>query len=245
MKTYKILSIGNSFSEDAQTYLYRIAAESGIAIKTVNLFIGGCPLSLHYRNMLSECPAYEFQFNGMNTGLRISLKEALLLDDWDVVTLQQVSHDAPFRDTWQPYLSELSAYVRRCQPKAAQWIHETWAYEAGSKRLTEELHFDEPENMLAAIADCCRLAQRDIDAAGIIPCGEAMFEGARAFGRIHRDTFHADLTVGRFLLSCTWIAALLGVDPTTLRVPRLDGEADPSVLRRAAEIAKSVAFRGN
>ena len=45
-----ILSIGNSFSQDAQRYLHRIAKADGCTLNTFNLYIGGCPLSLHYRN---------------------------------------------------------------------------------------------------------------------------------------------------------------------------------------------------
>ncbi len=37
----KILSIGNSFSQDAQRYLYDISKSNGEEIKNVNLYIGG------------------------------------------------------------------------------------------------------------------------------------------------------------------------------------------------------------
>ena len=40
-----ILSIGNSFSQDAQQYLHRIAAADSVALNTFNLMIGGCSLS--------------------------------------------------------------------------------------------------------------------------------------------------------------------------------------------------------
>ena len=47
----KILSIGNSFSQDAQRYLHRLAKNEGVDMKTVNLYIGGCPLRSHYLNI--------------------------------------------------------------------------------------------------------------------------------------------------------------------------------------------------
>ena len=56
-----ILSIGNSFSQDAQRYLHQIAKADGVNIQAFNLYIGGCPLSIHYRNMLSEQPAYTLE----------------------------------------------------------------------------------------------------------------------------------------------------------------------------------------
>lgn len=76
--------------------------------------IRGCTLARHYRNMLAEDAAYGFQINGIPTGLDVSLKQALLSDCWDVVTLQQASHPAPRYETWQPYLSELATVTAVC-----------------------------------------------------------------------------------------------------------------------------------
>ena len=73
----KILSIGNSFSQDAQRYLHRLAKNEGVDMKTVNLYIGGCPLRSHYLNILDDTVAYEFQFNGQPTGLKVSIRQAL------------------------------------------------------------------------------------------------------------------------------------------------------------------------
>ena len=58
-----ILAIGNSFSEDATRYLHNIARADGERINVVNLYIGGCTLDRHYRNMLSGARAYELQCN--------------------------------------------------------------------------------------------------------------------------------------------------------------------------------------
>ena len=53
-----VLSIGNSFSQDAHRYLHAIAKADGVELHTFNLYIGGCSLSRHYRNMLSRERAY-------------------------------------------------------------------------------------------------------------------------------------------------------------------------------------------
>ena len=63
----KILSIGNSFSQDAQHYLHRISVAAEMPIKSVNLYIGGCNLRMHYFNMLENEKAYRFEYNGENT----------------------------------------------------------------------------------------------------------------------------------------------------------------------------------
>ena len=134
-----ILSIGNSFSQDAQRYLHRIARADKVELNTFNLYIGGCPLSLHYQNILSEERRYTLEMNGSSTGFYVSLKEALLNRDWDIVTIQQVSAQSPYYDTYQPYLDKLAEYIRLFVPKAKIVVHQTWAYEQGSRRLHEEL----------------------------------------------------------------------------------------------------------
>ena len=62
-----ILSIGNSFSQDAHRYLHAIAKADGVEMNTFNLYIGGCTLSQHYRNMLSGEEAYTLEMNGQST----------------------------------------------------------------------------------------------------------------------------------------------------------------------------------
>ena len=147
----KILCIGNSFSQDATRYLSRIGKAAGTGIKTVNLYIGGCPLKTHYFNVLEDQPAYAFEFNGENTGIKVSIKTALMSDEWDVVTLQQVSHQAPRYNTYQPYLNELAAYVRKYAPHTKIYMHQTWAYEDGSDRLCKELGYKKSTEMLEDI----------------------------------------------------------------------------------------------
>ena len=75
----KILSIGNSFSEDAQRYLKLIAGANGRELTCVNLYIGGCSLKRHYINLIDNEKSYHYQFGGENTGLMVSIKEVLVL----------------------------------------------------------------------------------------------------------------------------------------------------------------------
>ena len=37
----KVLAIGNSFSQNAMTYLHQIARAAGVDLQCVNLYIGG------------------------------------------------------------------------------------------------------------------------------------------------------------------------------------------------------------
>ncbi len=222
----KVLSIGNSFSQDAQRYLHRLAAGEGVNMKCVNLYIGGCTLRTHYLNMLSNAEAYDFQFNGQSTGIKISISKALASDDWDVVTLQQASHKSYDYASYTPYLEALAEYVRKYCPHAKIYIHETWAYEAGSTRLAST-GFETPEDMLAAARASYANAASAILADGIIPSGDAMLAAVHGgIAKIHRDTFHASLGAGRYLLALTWYRALTGGDIWNNRFDELDEPID-------------------
>ena len=87
----RVLSISNSFGVDATRYLHQIAKAGGDRLEIVTLYIGGCSLERHYRNMLGDKQAYELHYNGQNTGFFVSMQEALLSRKWDVILLQQQS----------------------------------------------------------------------------------------------------------------------------------------------------------
>lgn len=238
-----ILAIGNSFSTDATRYLHRIARRAGEKVTVVNLYIGGCSLERHFRNMLSKGRVYDLQINGESSGFSVSLKEALLNRPWDVVTFQQVSHRSPRYESYQPYLSELSAYVRRLCPKAQQWIHQTWAYERDSEKLTMLMGYQTPEQMTADIVAAYRAAAEAIGAAGVIPSGELMAALLQnGVETVHRDTFHASLGLGRYALALLWYGALTGKDVSEDAFADTDVPLDPReraiAVRCVAELLK-------
>ena len=205
-----ILSIGNSFSQDAQRYLHRIAATDGFELNTFNRFIGGCPLSRHYRNMLSDECAYTLEMNGQSTGFNVSLKGALLNRDWDIITIQQASPKSNCYDTYQPYLNKVVEFVKACVPKAKIAVHQTWAYEQGSERL-QELGYSNHIDMFNNIKDAYENAAKDIDADILIPSGlllqKLISEG---IDKVHRDTFHLSCGVGRYAVGLLWYTILTG-----------------------------------
>lgn len=210
----KILSIGNSFSQDAQRYLHRLALKEGVQLKCVNLYIGGCPLRTHYLNMLDDNVAYDFQFNGQSTGIKVSIRQALVSDNWDYITLQQASHNSAHFGTYTPYIEALAAYVRKYCPKTKLLIHQTWAYETGSEKLAGQ-NFATDAEMFASVEDAYNKAFELISADGLIPAGKAMLTAAQTgIEKIHRDTYHASLGAGRYLLALCWFKYLTGRDIT-------------------------------
>ena len=207
----EVLTIGNSFSQDATRYLHAIARADGEKINVINLCIGGCSLERHYRNMLSGERAYALECNGHNTDFRISLDEALLNRQWDVITLQQASHFSFNEDTYHPYVSALADYVCECSPKAKIYLHNTWAYERDSQRLLEVAKYETPKKMLEDIVKAYSSAAKVINADGIIPSGQLFGKlSENGITNIHRDTFHASRGVGRYALGLLWYKVLTG-----------------------------------
>ena len=211
----KILSIGNSFSQDAQRYLFKLAKKAGDTFKTVNLDIGGCSLRRHYLNALEDKADYAFEYNGDYPGLLVSMKQLLISDEWDVITFQQASHFSAHYETYTPYLEYLAEYVKKYCPHAKIYIHQTWAYEDGSERLRDIGGYDSADEMFEHIREAYARAAQSIHADGIIPSGQAMLNATKmGIDKIHRDTFHASLGAGRYLVALTWYKALTGKDIT-------------------------------
>ena len=233
-----ILAIGNSFSQDATRYLQAIARSQGEKWNVVNLYIGGCSLEQHYRNMLRENEAYGLQINGNLSGFYVSLKEALLNRPWDVITLQQASHYSAFYHTYQPYLNELVAYVRKLCPKAKVYIHQTWAYEAGSQKL-ESVSFPTPEAMFAEVEKAYAQAAADICADGIIPSGKLMLQLSE-HTTVHRDTFHASLGIGRLALGLLWYTTLSGQRIADCTFRDTDEPVDEALVATAIALVESL-----
>ena len=236
-----ILSIGNSFSQDAQRYLHRIAKADGFDLKTFNLYIGGCPLSLHYRNMISEERAYMLEMNGESTEFKVSLKDALLNRNWDVVTVQQVSNQSPYYETYQPYLNKIVEYVRLCVPKAKIAIHQTWAYEQDSQRLNIELGYKVHTDMFKDIREAYDKASKAIDVDFIIPSGE-LFQKLITSGieKVHRDTFHASLGLGRYALGLLWYKMLTGNDVINNTFSNFDEEVPQTEIKIAKKCVEEI-----
>lgn len=241
MKTINVLSIGNSFSQDAQRYLHELAKSEGVPMETVNLFIGGCPLERHFRNMVGDRRDYTLQVDGHSAeGFSMSIDEALTARNWDVITLQQASHFSYQEDSYFPYIEELADYVRSCCPKAKLLIHQTWGYETGSERVINH-GFQTYDEMFAEVKRCYDKAAEAIGADGILRCGEALqYALHHGVEKVHRDTFHAGLGLGRFILALVWYGYITGNDVDNVKFDAFDVEVTEAEYKVALEAAASV-----
>lgn len=236
MSKINVLSIGNSFSQDAQRYLHDLAKSEGVSLETVNLYIGGCSLETHFRNMKGEKKAYNLEINGHSAeGFYVSIKEALLARNWDYITLQQASHFSYKEDTYQPYAKLLADEIRVYCPRAKLLIHQTWGYESNSNRILEH-GFTMYDEMFVKVKQCYDKMASEIQADGIIPSGAAFMNALKnGIEVIHRDTFHAKLGVGRFILALVWYKYITGNAIDQIHFCEFDEEIDPQSYRFAIE----------
>ncbi len=214
----KILSIGNSFSQDAHKFLHKLAKAHNLDICTTNLYIGGCSLSRHFENFLSDLPEYDLEINGDEPLSKISFSKALSDGEYDVVTLQQVSGLSGIFDSYCPYLEKLAEAVRHYQPNSRIMFHQTWSYETDSAHPDFKNYGDNQKRMFREIKKASEAASRLIGAE-LIKTGTAVqklrdsvpeFDYANGGISLCRDGFHLTYDYGRFLAAAVWFKALTG-----------------------------------
>ena len=235
----KVLAIGNSFSQDATTYLHQAAAAQGIDLKAVNLYIGGCSLETHWRNWLQDEAAYELQINGEATAEKVSIRHILSEGGWDAIVTQQASHDSGWRDTYEPFLGHLVQVLRREAPTARLFLQETWAYEKDSDHWAfHRYHRDQQEMYERLRANYAAEAQAH--GLTLIPCGDVIqrlralppFDVSNGGLSLCRDGFHMSLDLGRYTLALVWLKTICGVSVAgNPYVPENGGPAADSLLR--------------
>ena len=176
-KEIKLLNVGNSFSWSLSPYLANMVEHEG-KHKLVHWHCsaGGCELRRHWRyvELYEKNGEQSYVWDRTEDGkeIKISLKEALQKEQWDVITVQQASHESWRPEYYQPYGSKLVEYIHQYAPQATLFIQQTWAYRADSPRLTSEWHITQQE-MYDRLTDAY---QRFSDEMGLplIPVGKAV-----------------------------------------------------------------------
>lgn len=212
----KILSIGNSFSQDSTALLQLLTDK----ITARNLYIGGCSLDMHAANTENDAAKYELQENGekMQNAL-VGVKEALISDKWDYITVQQVSGRSGVYESFYPYLGELLDYVRKYSD-AEIVLHETWSYEIGSGHPDFAIYNSDREQMAQAIKETYEKVSAK-ENLRIIRVGEAVqnlrakpsFDYKNGGLSLTRDGFHLSLSYGRLLAASVWCKFFTGEIP--------------------------------
>lgn len=185
----RLLTIGNSFADDATHYLPQLAEAAGKKVIILRANLGGHSLEQHaeylraFRNDPNSPAGRPYVWRGANlppfaTAIpskrdKSSLPELLTALPWDYVTIQQVSTLSHRPETYEPHATDLIAAIRRYAPQAKVLVHQTWAYRADhpwfapGKRMTLEKMFTGLDEAYSKLAERHSL--------GVIPVGDAFW----------------------------------------------------------------------
>ena len=214
----KVLSIGNSFSQDAHKWLYKLANVNGVDLETANLYIGRCSLETHWKNFEENSALYDYEVNGNAAERKISISDALNLEKWDIVTVQQVSGLSGDYESYEPYLTSLVSVIKAILPDVKIYFHQTWAYETDSTHPAFEKYGKNQAEMHNCIKSVSEKAAQSIGA-DIIPSGTVIqtlrntvpeFDYKNGGVSLCRDGFHLSLDYGRFAAAATWLHTFTG-----------------------------------
>lgn len=172
-KSVKLLTIGNSFSANATRFLTDIVKSRGLQLIHQPIVVGGASLELHW----SRAAAHEKDSQDP-AGLygKRSLKQELMAQAWDYVTIQQASIKSHNIETYRPFAKRLQEYIQQHAPTAKLLMHQTWAYRVDDPRFSVQKH-GEPATqteMYEQLRTSYRTIGQEIGA-GIIPVGDAFY----------------------------------------------------------------------
>lgn len=232
--TVSVLAIGNSFSNNARSLLRKITESvPGCKVVIGSADIGGCYLEKHAKLIKDSETLGVKPYRGK------TLKELLTSREWDVVTIQQVSHKSFKWDSYQPYADEIVAYIKTNAPTAEIVIHQTWAYAPNCKRLDGwNMKY---EDMHAGVTNCYYKLSEYYGGMRILKSGEAMYESHKKNPDIDlwnkNDRFHANKN-GCYLTGCVWFGELFGISPE--KVTWKPGGMSEDVAKKLRAAAASV-----
>ena len=217
-KTLKVLAIGNSFSVDAMEHLWNILMRMGYDdVFLGNLYIGGYSIDTHWGNIRDDLSAYQYYTNDMGAWKvknETKLSTALLSQEWDVITIQQVSQNSGMPET-MGNLQNVLDYVKANMPNkdAKIYWHMTWAYQQNTTHSGFPNYGSNQMNMYNAITGAVESTiktNKDID--GFIPSGTTIQNMRTSYlgDTLTRDGYHLSEGLGRYAAAMTWAKYITG-----------------------------------
>ena len=243
-KSVKLLTIGNSFADNAMDPLPELAGAGGKELTVFRANLGGHSLGQHAGYLLAyekdaadpKGRAYKRRAHPV-TGEKkdFSLREALESMDWDVVTIQQASPQSFKPETYQPHAGILIDYIRKYAPKAEILIFQTWSYPDDYYPKFQDGTLDQETMYKGLKAAYQKLA--DETHLRMIPVGDA-FQAARALPNPISLNLKADRHAnknGKYLAAAVFYEMIFrdNVEAAS-KEPRTVSPEDAKVLRRVA-----------
>ena len=247
-----ILTIGNSFSQDAvESYLDQLTREAGIKVVIGEAIYGGYSLKRHWDDAVNGINSLQYSRidNGIYTSINNQTLSTILADEaWDYVTFQQVSQYSGMPDTFEPYLGNLINFVDSIcpNPNVKLGYHMTWAYAQSTNHSGFQNYGCDQMTMYEAILSATQTALANHpELSFVIPSGTTI-QNARTSclgDDLTRDGFHLDIGIGRYIVACTWLETIFGVNPMDITYrPSSFDETSASIGRKAAHAAVEAPF---
>lgn len=209
----KILAIGNSFSMDALSHFYEMASIVEPNLVVGHLYKGGTSLGNHFTYADFDERAYEYFKRGPN-GLdsvepyQRSI-DGILDEDWDVITIQQVSGDSGLAGSYEPFLTGMIRYIRdnATNPNLKIHFHMTWAYQQDSTHDRFKDYANRQDVMYESILYAVQnviVSNKKIR--GVIPSGTTIQNLRTSFfdDKLTRDGYHLN-KYGQIAAGMTWL----------------------------------------
>ena len=273
-RSKRVLMIGNSFSASVMKHAPAVADAFAVDLDITSLYASGCSFRKHMDNVKrdwnEEHKPYTLTRNVRNEAKptrKVNLPEVLDGMRYDIITIQQASHESWDPRTYAPYGDDLVKLIRKHQPQAKIYVQETWSYTPYDSRLAK-WGLDQKGMYDRLHAAYVEFAKRN--GLEIIPMGEAVQlwrerlpvqrkEGAFGgdvvggryqkpedqFKRLHDNTwalnsdpFHLNED-GEYLQALVWITRLFGEDAMSCEyVPEKLGERESLLMKEIANELK-------
>ncbi len=176
-KTVSVLTIGNSFAENALTYLPGLAIDAGHRVVEGRANLGGCSLERHWNHVAAFKKDPESKAGSPYGGGKLSLDGMLKNRKWDFITMQQRSIQSHDPATYRPFGEDLYHFIKERAPDSKVMVHQTWAYRVDDPRFVPANEGKEPHThreMYEQVRAAYHGFAKEFDL-GILPCGDAMF----------------------------------------------------------------------
>ena len=228
----KLLLISNSFGVNLQTYAFDIAKANDCELIIYTLYIGGCSLDIHEKNIKEENKSYELFINGKTTNKFVSINEALHLEKFDYISLQQASHFSGDVSTYYPYIEFVYNFVKKERPDAKIIFHKTWAYSGFNTFkydtvtcINPDFKFKDDIEMKRGIDEACRQISKDFHFDKIIGSGDVVEKASKELCDVYdQQGFHMN-SYGCYLIGCNLIKTLFNMNIKNVFVPQEFGKA--------------------
>lgn len=215
----KILTIGNSFSDDSMEYVAEIALAAGVKeVKLGNLFVASCSLTMHANNARSDAAAYEYRINsgaGWSTTYGYKMSDAIKSENWDYISLQQASGSSGLPSTYGASLNYMIDYVKKNAESGSKLVwNMTWAYQQNSAHEDFSRYNRDQITMYNAIVEAVQdKVETRSEFSLVIPTGTAIQNARTSYvgDNLTRDGFHLTMDFGRYIAGLTFVGKLTGL----------------------------------